>query len=77
MPQNGSRGADTKKSKGSSASNNEHADSNVVFGDAKVTRKAKHGSTAEDLAKKEEGTKPGSNESPPKNSDTRKLVSNT
>lgn len=73
MPKNGNRGANTKKSNVPFSSNNDDVGSNVVFGDAKTTRKAKQGSTAEDSAKKEGGV---SSENQPKMPDTRKLVSN-
>lgn len=76
MPKNGGRGANIKKSNYPFASNNEDVDSNVVFGDAKTTRKAKQGSTTEDAAKKGGDIVPASSEDPPKKPDTRKLVSN-
>lgn len=76
MPKNGNRGANTRKSNVSLASNNEDIDSNVVFGHAKTTRKAKQSSTAEDSATKVGDIVPASSEDPPKQPDTRKLVSN-
>lgn len=77
MPKNGNRGANTKKSNISFASNNEDIDSNVVFGDAKTTRKVKQASTAEDSARKGGTIAPASSEDAPTKPDTRKMVSNT
>lgn len=76
MPKNGNRGANTKKSNVPFASNAEDLDSNVVFGDAKTTRKSKQSSTAEGSARKGGDVVPASSEDPPKQPDTRKLVSN-
>lgn len=74
MPKNGNRGANTKRSNVPFASNNEDIDSNVVFGDAKTTRKAKQDSTAEDSAKAGGDAVPASGEGS-KKLDNRKLVS--
>ena len=76
MPKNGNHGANTKKSNVPFASNKEDVDDNVIFGDAKTTRKATQGSTAESSAKKGGNIVPASSEDPPKKLDSRKLVSN-
>ena len=75
MPKNGNRGANTKRSNGPFASNNEDIDSNVIFGDAKSKKKAKQGSIAGDLVKKEGDIASATGDDPPKKLDTKKLVS--
>ena len=76
MPKNGNRGANTKKPNVPFAWNNEEIDSNVIFGHAKATRKAKQGSTAEDSAMTGGNIVPASSEDASKKPDTRTLVSN-
>lgn len=79
MPKNGNRGANTKKSDTTVASNNKGMDSNVVFGDSKTSRKAKQGNAADESAKKgrDVDVVPTSGKDLPKKPDTRKLVSST
>ena len=74
MPKNGNRGANTKRSDGPFASNNEDVDSNVIFGDAKSKKKAKPGSMAGDSAKKEGDIASAIGDDPFKKPDTKKLV---
>lgn len=75
MPKNGNRGANTEKSHGPFASNNEDIDSDVIFGDAKSKKKAKQGSIAGDSVKKEGDTASAIGDDPPKKPDIKKLVS--
>ena len=75
MPKNGNRGANSKRSNGPFASNNEDIDSNVIFGDAKSKKKAKPGSMAGDPLKKEGDIASAVGDDPPKKLDTKKLVS--
>lgn len=75
MPKNGNRGGNTKKANIPFTPNNEDGDSNVVFGDAKTTRKAKQDNMAEDAAKNRGDVPAASGEGPSKKPDSRKLVS--
>ena len=75
MPKNGNRGANTKRSNGPFASNNEDIDSNVIFGDAKSKKMAKQGNMAGDSVKKEGDIASAIGDDPPKKPDAKKLVS--
>ena len=75
MPKNGNRGANSKRSNGPFASNNEDIDSNVIFGDAKSHKMAKQGNIAGDSMKKEGDFASAIGDVSPKKPDTKKLVS--
>ena len=75
MPKNGNRGANTKRSNGPFASNNEDIDSNVIFGDAKSKKNTKKGNMAGDSVKKEGDIASAIGDDPSRKPDTKKLVS--